>query len=395
MLRKSRFLLGFAAILPGLSGCGAKNRVCPAPPSGRDGGEPGPASRDRLRGIDRHDAGEGQGRPQGPRQRLPAEHQLRGRRDRQGRRPALRHRRAAVPGGAQGGPGEAGRGRGEPQRGPGVQASRGRPGGLARRPGQRARLPAQRGPRAPPGGARRQAREEYDRQAADYKAAQAVVEARQADLQQAEVDFKSSIALAEASVENARAAVTTAELDVSYTKIVAPIGGRIGRHLVDVGNLVQSETTLLATIESTDPIYVYFTLSESQVLYFTRLRQQNKLPAYRDLDDRAPDGARRRGRIPARGPAGLRRAGRRPRHRDHVATRDLPQPGRLARPRAVRPRPRGRRRSRPPACSSPSGPWGRTSRAGMSWWSTTRTSSSTARSPRGSSSRACASSSRA
>jgi RND family efflux transporter MFP subunit len=124
-----------------------------------------------------------------------------------------------------------------------------------------------------------QAREEYDRQAADYKAAQAVVEARQADLQQAEVDFKSSIALAEASVENARAAVTTAELDVSYTKIVAPIGGRIGRRLVDVGNLVQSGTTLLATIESTDPVYVYFTLSESQVLYFTRLRQQNKLPA--------------------------------------------------------------------------------------------------------------------
>ena len=66
---------------------------------------------------------------------------------------------------------------------------------------------------------------------------------------------------------------------LSYTEIVAPIGGRIGRHLVDVGNLVQAETTLLATIESTDPIYVYFTLSESQVLYFTRLRQQNKLPA--------------------------------------------------------------------------------------------------------------------
>ena len=69
---------------------------------------------------------------------------------------------------------------------------------------------------------------------------------------------------------------------------VAPIGGRIGRRLVDVGNLVQSGTTLLATIESTDPIYVYFTLSESQVLYFTRLRQQNKLPALGAVADRAP-----------------------------------------------------------------------------------------------------------
>jgi RND family efflux transporter MFP subunit len=124
-----------------------------------------------------------------------------------------------------------------------------------------------------------QAHEEYDRQAADFKAAQAEVESKQADLQQAKVDYGSKIALAEANVDNARAAVTTAELQLSYTEIRAPIGGRIGRNLVDVGNLVQTEMTLLGIIETTDPIHVYFTVSESQVLYFTRLRQQNKLPA--------------------------------------------------------------------------------------------------------------------
>ena len=124
-----------------------------------------------------------------------------------------------------------------------------------------------------------QAREEFDRQSADLKAAQAEVESKQADRQQAKVDYGSKIALAEANVDNAEATVTTAELQLSYTEIRAPIGGRIGRNLVDVGNLVQTEMTLLGTIETTDPIHVYFTVSESQVLYFTRLRQQNKLPA--------------------------------------------------------------------------------------------------------------------
>jgi membrane fusion protein (multidrug efflux system) len=123
-----------------------------------------------------------------------------------------------------------------------------------------------------------QTREEYDRHAAALKTAQADVEVKEANLEQARVEFESNIALTEASVANAQAAVTNAELDLSYTEIRAPIGGRIGRRLVDPGNLVQAETTLLATIEAFDPIYVYFTVSESQVLYFARLRQQHKLP---------------------------------------------------------------------------------------------------------------------
>lgn len=81
-----------------------------------------------------------------------------------------------------------------------------------------------------------------------------------------------------AEVAAAQAAIRDAELQLGYTEVRSPIDGRIGRRLVDVGNLVQAESTLLATIESYDPIYVYFTVSESQLLYFTRLRQQNKLP---------------------------------------------------------------------------------------------------------------------
>src|SRR5690606_22934092 len=57
-----------------------------------------------------------------------------------------------------------------------------------------------------------------------------------------------------------------ANLQLAYCEVRAPIAGRIGRHLVDIGNLVRAEQSPLATIESFDPIYVYFTLSEGDLL---------------------------------------------------------------------------------------------------------------------------------
>jgi RND family efflux transporter MFP subunit len=73
---------------------------------------------------------------------------------------------------------------------------------------------------------------------------------------------------ASAEVATAEAAVDQAELNLRYTRITAPISGRIGRHMVDVGNLVQMQTTMLTTIESIEPIHVYFNVSESEVLQF-------------------------------------------------------------------------------------------------------------------------------
>src|SRR5690606_15345744 len=83
---------------------------------------------------------------------------------------------------------------------------------------------------------------------------------------------------AAAEAEAAKAAVRRAELDLDYTVINAPISGRIGRHLVDVGNLVQSEQTLLATIESIDPIHAYFSMSERDLLRFMRMLREHRLP---------------------------------------------------------------------------------------------------------------------
>ena len=61
---------------------------------------------------------------------------------------------------------------------------------------------------------------------------------------QAELDTRAAeLAKAQANVAVAEAAVRRAELDLGYTEIRAPISGRIGRHLVDIGNLVQAEQT--------------------------------------------------------------------------------------------------------------------------------------------------------
>lgn len=77
------------------------------------------------------------------------------------------------------------------------------------------------------------------------------------------IDTRAQLKKAEAGVTAANAAVRSAELNISYTRVKAPISGRISRSMVDVGNLVGAgERTILTTIVKDDPIYAYFTISE-------------------------------------------------------------------------------------------------------------------------------------
>jgi RND family efflux transporter MFP subunit len=83
---------------------------------------------------------------------------------------------------------------------------------------------------------------------------------------------------ARAVVEADRANVVQAELDLSYCTMYAPFDGRIGRRLVDVGNLVGAggESTLLATMVQLDPIYIYFNVAERDIPEI--IKQQNTTP---------------------------------------------------------------------------------------------------------------------
>ena len=70
-----------------------------------------------------------------------------------------------------------------------------------------------------------------------------------------------------AAMLNYQAAVRLAQLNLEYTRVVAPFNGRIDRRLVDPGNLVGAgEFTPLANVNQIDPIYVYFTINEPDLL---------------------------------------------------------------------------------------------------------------------------------
>jgi RND family efflux transporter MFP subunit len=72
---------------------------------------------------------------------------------------------------------------------------------------------------------------------------------------------------AKAEVAKAEANARVAAINYSYTHVLAPFDGRIGRHLVDPGNLVgNGKATNLATIEQINPLYVYFNLNELDLI---------------------------------------------------------------------------------------------------------------------------------
>jgi membrane fusion protein (multidrug efflux system) len=96
--------------------------------------------------------------------------------------------------------------------------------------------------------------------------------------QQEFVNAQAAQKLAEADVAVARAAVQTARINLGYAAINAPISGRIGRALVTEGALVgQGEATPMAVIQQTDPMYVNFTQSASEVMQLRRQLESGQL----------------------------------------------------------------------------------------------------------------------
>jgi RND family efflux transporter MFP subunit len=87
---------------------------------------------------------------------------------------------------------------------------------------------------------------------------------------------------ARAAVDEAKARIRDAQFDLDHCRITAPFTGRMGTHLVSVGNLIAgsrtatSPTTLLATVVSLDPIYLDFDMSESDFLVYSKYRARLK-----------------------------------------------------------------------------------------------------------------------
>jgi RND family efflux transporter MFP subunit len=91
---------------------------------------------------------------------------------------------------------------------------------------------------------------------------------------------------AQGALDEARAALREAQLNLEFSRVTAPMSGRIGRHLVSVGNLVTGGTgggtTLLTTIVSLDPIQFYFDASEADYLSYQRAIADGRLSSARN-----------------------------------------------------------------------------------------------------------------
>jgi len=108
---------------------------------------------------------------------------------------------------------------------------------------------------------------------AQVEAAKAGVEAVRSQLRVSNAQIgtaKAAVATARGQVENAKASVQTAQLNLGFTRIIAPIDGIAGIAQAQVGNLISTTSGPLTTVSTVDPIKVYFTLNEQEYLEFTK-----------------------------------------------------------------------------------------------------------------------------
>jgi membrane fusion protein, multidrug efflux system len=96
---------------------------------------------------------------------------------------------------------------------------------------------------------------------------------------------RQTLQAAHAAEMQAEGALKAANLNIEFTHVLAPMAGRVSRHLVSVGNLVQGSegnATLLTSIVTLDPIYIYFDVDEATYLKNNKLWFEGRRPSSRD-----------------------------------------------------------------------------------------------------------------
>jgi multidrug efflux system membrane fusion protein len=119
---------------------------------------------------------------------------------------------------------------------------------------------------------------------ADYARAQELVKTAATPVRELD-QRKANLDIARAQLLSAEAALHTAQLNLEWTEVRAPLAGRVSDRRVDPGNLVaggQSGSTLLTTIISLDPIYFVFDGSEADYVRYRRLDAEGKRGSSRD-----------------------------------------------------------------------------------------------------------------
>jgi RND family efflux transporter MFP subunit len=126
-----------------------------------------------------------------------------------------------------------------------------------------------------------QAKAHLTRVTADYHRAEELLPMKaisQSDFDLAKGDHDEALA----SVNQAKAALETSKQNLDWTLVIAPVSGRISRQMIDPGNLVKADDTVLTSIVLLDPIYVYFFVDERSMLRFRRLLHAGKVKSAQD-----------------------------------------------------------------------------------------------------------------
>ena len=94
--------------------------------------------------------------------------------------------------------------------------------------------------------------------------------------EQALDQYKAAVVEAEARVFAQRKSLEVYKLNKDFTHVVSPIDGQVSRYYLTLGNLVNQDQTLLTTIVSLDPMYVYFDMDESTYLQILKTIKEGK-----------------------------------------------------------------------------------------------------------------------
>jgi len=129
----------------------------------------------------------------------------------------------------------------------------------------------------------------YDSAVAQLERAQASAKLAESQYKRAETLVKTSaisvdtydtrnaaLGQTSADVHAAEAALATAKLNLDFTEVRSPIGGRVSRALLTLGNLVQADQTVLTSVVSQDPVYVYFQPDEHSFLRYRELARKGE-----------------------------------------------------------------------------------------------------------------------
>ncbi len=115
----------------------------------------------------------------------------------------------------------------------------------------------------------------------DLARSEKLVEARAVSLEELE-QRRGEVKQAEADLRAARAALDSAQLNLDFTRIEAPIAGRVGEALIKPGNLVSPDGSVLTTLVSIDPIHVVFEGDENIYLKYAAKAAAGERPSSRD-----------------------------------------------------------------------------------------------------------------